>query len=412
MKVFTVAILLLCASYGYGQSSYTINVTPANGHYNLIDNLRGVQGILSGDVAYDSHNHRFIYISVNADGLWHISTADAATGATLSSTSFFYASGALDDNINEIQYDNSAETLYGIDYVSSEKRNYLASIDFINGTITRLDSIPDMRRINPGSSAYDQINHRFIFIGGSRELQWRLYSVYTGDGSLVSDTLFPEAGGAFDMIGQFQNDSTNTLYGIDQFPSGSDINIVRVDASSGAFTSVTTLHNIKTINPSSVTFDHGTHTYIFSAQDTLNNWSMYFVHVQSGNTQVFALYPWLTGLAGRVTALYYDSSASQLYGIDQDSTDLIIGVHEPALPSYQLSAYPDPFSDQATIQLNGTYQSITAVITNSLGQILRKEDFHSTSSVIMQRGSLPEGLYFVSLIADGKQIGAVKLGVK
>jgi len=167
---------------------------------------------------------------------------------------------------------------------------------------------------------------------------------------------------------------------------------------------------VKSVNPSSVAYDQRYHTYIFTVQDTLNGWTMYLIPVLGGDGDVIPLNP--NGISGRVVSLFYDTTTSVLYGLGRDSTDIIIRVHEPAPQTYQLSAYPNPFSDRTVIELNGTYQNITAVMTNALGQVIRKDIFHNVSEATIGRSTLPEGLYFIQLIGDGKRIGAVKLGVE
>ncbi|HET7152347.1 MAG TPA: T9SS type A sorting domain-containing protein [Candidatus Kapabacteria bacterium] len=409
MRIVTISVLL-CVAQAYCQSTYAIRITPG-GTYQTIDSLPGVQGILSGDVAYNAVAKQFIYISANADAIWHITLVNATTGATVASTPFIYASGSTDDNINEIQFDDSTQTLYGIDYVSSERRNYFAMIDPNAGTFLRLDSIPGMRRINPGSSVFDQVHHRFTFIGGDRDLQWRLYSVNAADGSLFSDSLFPQAGGVPDIVGELQHDdSTNMLYGIDSYTTGTEIDLVRLDPASGAFTKYFHLHDVKSVNPASVAYDQRSHSYIFTVQDTTNGWVMYIIPTLGGDGNVIPLDP--NGISGRVIALFYDTTTNSLYGLGRDSTDITIGVREQMPQSFQLSAYPNPFADRANIQLNGTYQTVTAHITNSLGEALRTETFHGASTISLERNGLPDGLYFISLIADGKRIGAFKLGIE
>jgi len=62
-----------------------------------------------------------------------------------------------------------------------------------------------------------------------------------------------------------------------------------------------------------------------------------------------------------------------------------------------VSIYPNPFSTSAKLEFNSLIKNGEMKLFNSFGEMVRKEYISNATSHILERGSLPNGLYFVQL---------------
>ncbi len=75
--------------------------------------------------------------------------------------------------------------------------------------------------------------------------------------------------------------------------------------------------------------------------------------------------------------------------------------------------YPNPFSTQAILTLQGTYNNPSLFIYNLLGQEVRSIPVGTSKEVTIPRSNLPAGMYFYKLIDENKEvIGIGKLLVE
>jgi len=92
----------------------------------------------------------------------------------------------------------------------------------------------------------------------------------------------------------------------------------------------------------------------------------------------------------------------------------LIGVDEIELQGAALSCYPNPFNEVTTInyQLPAFESKAELVITNMLGKEIRKEQIlKNKGTFIMDRGQIKPGMYFYSLIVNGKIVKTNKLAI-
>jgi len=74
-----------------------------------------------------------------------------------------------------------------------------------------------------------------------------------------------------------------------------------------------------------------------------------------------------------------------------------------------LRIFPNPFSEQTSIQSEILLNSGTLTVCNSLGTIVKQIDNIRGQNINLQRDNLPSGLYFVQLKQDNKTIATNKL---
>jgi hypothetical protein len=92
----------------------------------------------------------------------------------------------------------------------------------------------------------------------------------------------------------------------------------------------------------------------------------------------------------------------------------LVDVDEVELQGAVLSCYPNPSSEQTTInyELSSTVNKAELVITDMLGKEIRKDQINqSKGKIILQKGQLKPGMYFYSLVANGKIIKTNKLAI-
>ena len=94
----------------------------------------------------------------------------------------------------------------------------------------------------------------------------------------------------------------------------------------------------------------------------------------------------------------------------------IISVDENDFSNAELASYPNPFSNSTTITYELPTHSIAAqieiVVTDVLGEIVRTMEVTGKSnSVTLEKNNLKSGMYFCSLVINGKTVRTNKLAV-
>ncbi|MGH1336331.1 MAG: DUF7619 domain-containing protein [Aureispira sp.] len=80
----------------------------------------------------------------------------------------------------------------------------------------------------------------------------------------------------------------------------------------------------------------------------------------------------------------------------------------------QITVYPNPFSDQTTIEVKGpqTFQELRLEVVDVTGRIVEKMNTPGTNQILLSRKQLVHGLYLYRLLGDGQLIGTGKLQVR
>lgn len=74
----------------------------------------------------------------------------------------------------------------------------------------------------------------------------------------------------------------------------------------------------------------------------------------------------------------------------------------------QITIFPSPFSNQATIQTDRIFKNVTLTLYNSCGQKVKQIKKISGQTITLHRDNLAGGLYFYRLIQDNRIISAGK----
>jgi hypothetical protein len=73
-----------------------------------------------------------------------------------------------------------------------------------------------------------------------------------------------------------------------------------------------------------------------------------------------------------------------------------------------ISFFPNPFSDQATLHTDKLLQNASLTVYNSFGQVVKQTDQLSGETIIFQRENLQSGVYFYRLLENNKIISTDK----
>jgi hypothetical protein len=88
-----------------------------------------------------------------------------------------------------------------------------------------------------------------------------------------------------------------------------------------------------------------------------------------------------------------------------------LGIIEDVIPEHDLKIYPNPVSSNASIKSEFYFKDAGLTIYNCYGAIVRKMTGYTGNEFILNRGSLPAGLYFIALEEKGTVVASAKFVV-
>jgi hypothetical protein len=411
--LLAVVLAVFIASSAYGQKSwFDITIDPVTGAYTRIDSIPGISGIsVDGGTTFDTHRGHFILLTDNSDGTYHLTTVNAADGQVVNDPLFPDGNNGI--SFTQIHYNPLADTLNAFEF-QNFGRGTLAIAEFNTHTAaySTIDSLTGLKAVSSSEGAIDGSGN-FTFVGNDANKVSRLYTYKINNTSIVQQAspAFPPHDDSTNIISQFRYDYTfDSLYAFMYTTDSKHNYLIAADPYDGALTVIDSFPDMKSVSPFSMTYDQAGHRYMFIAFNNDLHYYLYSVNTVTGAVTQSVLSPVVSETNPDVYMMQYDSTSGKIYAITYGST--ATGVQEALPKTPELQAFPNPSNTGTNISLNGTYENVTAIITNSLGETLRKDIFHGASEINIQRGGLPDGLYFVQITGDGKYIGTVKLGVE
>ncbi|MEO8174010.1 MAG: hypothetical protein ABI581_13035 [Sediminibacterium sp.] len=198
------------------------------------------------------------------------------------------------------------------------QHEYVATIDPVNGTIKRLDSVPGVMYINP-HAVLDENNMRFLFIGLSADqLNRSLYSIDMVTGKMVSKAVLPKSPS---LITMRYDGPLDRLYGITVL-SGV-YSLVSIDTKTGVYTTINTIKSMRSLAEEMVIDNH--HRIFLNCLDTTGRFALISLDV-NGNLLSKNTLPNITGLQ-------YDNTVDKLYGITYNGTQNQLAQVDPLTAS-------------------------------------------------------------------------------
>lgn len=114
-------------------------------------------------------------------------------------------------------------------------------------------------------------------------------------------------------------------------------------------------------------------------------------------------------------AIYFDYNEpiftnTTFHEIGEDFIEVILTTNEDLSdhPLLDIAVYPDPFVDQATIEVkNGPKEPLSIFIYDATGKLIIQEQFQE--SYQLQRALFSSGMYHFSILSKGKLLGSGKI---
>ncbi len=378
------------------QTEYLVTVNPGNGNFTKVDSLPGVKWVSVPSSTFDNVNQHYIFRGADANNNWGLYSVDVNTGNIISNPPF-------PANVSCWEYSNSMNKLLGLRWDNSISTEYFISINTTTGAVTLIDSLPGVKWLQ-GEKAFDNINNRFIFIGGDNG-NWYLYSIDANNGSVIANPPIPG-----NFIGLQYSNSMDTLYALHWDNSSSTEYLAAINTTTGAFTNINSLSGVTWIVNSNTTFDDLNKRYIFTGGDNSGNSYLYSVDALTGNIISNPIFPVLPNPGENVLMSEADSLTGIFYAVHW-------GTIAEAIQDYKnnsniCSFSPNPVTDKSKIILDKQYKNIMVFIYNTFGQIVKKLTAYDTSEINIERDDLSDGSYFISIICDHQYSGAIKTTIQ
>lgn len=368
----------------------------------------------SGEVAFISKDH--IYINQ----LMETGTADLLR----KETGVLFGDLRDGQNWNLIDYDNDGD-LDG--FVTNWKED--VPCDFYknngNGTFTRLTEA-DLG-VHMASEAGNWLANTWgdfnndgwidVFIGADGAGTNHLY-MNNGDGTFshAFPTFTNSNGSRGATIGDYDNDGD-----LDLFINAFDISLkglyrnnlnpaTRNDANWAIFTLEGTLSNRSAIGAkvrvkASINGQNLWQTREISSQNSFAGHNSQRVHFGLGNAAFIdsLVIEWPNGLKETAAGLAVNRLSHYVEG-------MLTGIFEPAKEAIALSAFPNPFTETLTVELNGFFRMPGRLsIMDRVGSVVWSTQLSGKEEGLqVALGSLPDGLYFAK-IENPDRIGTVRV---
>ena len=193
---------------------------------------------------------------------------------------------------------------------------YLIKADESAGTFNNVNSIPGAEwvAVGPNSTTFDGKNERYIFAGSPDDITFSLYSLDAKTGNIITKAPYPVSFNSPEHLELQYGNSTNTLYGL-HWDNNGKAELVSVDLTTGAYTSIAPLPGVAAIDYFSTTFDNNHNLIIFVGTDANGNVCLYSVSVSSG---AIVTKPKVS----KISNIQYDNITGNLYGIYEQAGNL------------------------------------------------------------------------------------------
>ena len=406
MNVLKLIILTLSINFFFpvfAQSEFLISINPFTGIHTKIDKIPNVKWVMTTPnyTTFNENNGRYIFKGADSNMNSGLFSIDVASGNVVSSPNFPQLSDP-DDNIIELQFDNITGTLYGLHWDASCQTEFLISINTQTGAHTIIDSIPNVKWITtaPGYTTFDPINGNYIFLGADANMNSKLYAIDVTNGNIVSSPPFPNLSDQNDNIIELEFDnSTGSIFGLHWDNSAQKEFLVRVNPTSGSFTIIDSIPNVRWIATGSyTTFDQNNGRYIFYGEGNTTPGQLFSIDVATGKIISHVPFPILNDSRDNIIELHYDNSTQTLYGLHWDS-DLILG-NNPIQEIETTQIFPNPFTEKTTIALSTAHRKVTINVFNSNGQLVRTLEKWNTKELELHKKDLSPGVYYINISAD------------
>ncbi len=378
-KIITLLALAFCLN-GRGQGEYIIEINRTDGSFiNTGPPIKGISLILPNIRAYKENAGIFIFPSA-VDTLYSI---DVSNDSIINKP--------LNGNfVNELEYSNSLNKLYGLlrDFTNNVK--YVATLDPMLGTSAAISSSIPTSNTNQGISTFNQINNQYIFLDPAGIL----YTIDVLTGNIISSPSVSLTSNQ-QLINICFNDSTNSLYGIIQDNTANLIYLASINQTTGTVAYIGSGVAVG-INNSSSAIDLANKQYLYLSYNG-SSYNITTFDITSGNVVYNNV---MSALVSGTNAfsLKYDNIRAKLFSIHWGPPPCgdCAGIEQYINTNEQVNIYPNPTKDVLNVACEMVNEKATLTITDMLGNVVKQMPFN-TQHITFSITDLNEGVYNISL---------------
>jgi hypothetical protein len=103
---------------------------------------------------------------------------------------------------------------------------------------------------------------------------------------------------------------------------------------------------------------------------------------------------------------------SNVYLIKTDGNGIVAGLEDYTNQSHNTTISPNPFSQSTQITLPQTYHNISLAVYDIQGKLLAQQQYKDCSLIQLNRNQLSNGLYFLKLTLDDKEVETGKIVIR
>ncbi|MES2379534.1 MAG: T9SS type A sorting domain-containing protein [Bacteroidota bacterium] len=100
--------------------------------------------------------------------------------------------------------------------------------------------------------------------------------------------------------------------------------------------------------------------------------------------------------------IYFVDKANKMAYMIDNSLVLPTAIKPILVPTHKFELYPNPTNSQISLQTNIELKDAEIIITNALGETVKKQHANNTNSLILDVEALTRGVYFVQVLANNK----------
>ena len=394
MKYILLTFFSLFYSLLFSQGEFVVEIDNTNGTFiKTGPAIAGITYIYPGVRTYNENAGIYIFPSASTThSLYSINTSNGSI-----------VFNPVIGNISNFQYDNTSDTLYGLEQDNANNVKNFISIDPSTGNYTQIgNSIPGSGMCQ-GYDTYDEINNIYIFL----DSPYILYSIDAVTGNILSSPNLVLASGEALVNFAFDN-STGILYGLLLDNNLQEYFLITINTTTGIITKINSAGLTSVLGSGSSAIDETNQYYICLYSDG----GYYYVTTLSlatGNIVYHAtMHPFNS--MDNFISLKYDNVQNKLYSIHWEA-DSLVSVEQNRTNNH-ISFIPNPFSTLTTLHTNNDLRNATLTIYNSSGQTVRQEKNIYGKSFVLHRDNLQNGIYFYQLSQDNRIIRTGKLFIE
>ena len=395
---FTLSVLFnLVYLFSFSQSEFVVEINRTTDSFTKTGlGIAGMTFLYPDDGALDETNGTFFFQS--SDAYRPLFSINVSNDSVLSNP--------IINNIQTFQFDNTSNILYALQIDNINNLKNFISINPVTASFIQIgSSLPNSSAYSGAFSAFNKINHTFIFWDPTN----MLYSINAISGNVISNPNLSLASG--ESISSFSfNNTTGILYGLLQDNNVGKYFLVKINPLTGTYTRIGLGEGSTSLEAAfGSTIDESNQQYIYLYTNS-TGYNIATLDIATGNIINNALIE-AFNLNDNFNSLKYDNINGKLYALHWET--ITTQISESNNFDKTVSASPNPFNQFTILKFNNSNKkNCTLTLYDLRGQVVRTINNIITDKVEIERQSLASGLYFFQLRTDEQIIANGKLTIE